>query len=146
MAIRTIFLSAAVLFLIAGMCAPLLELLGVDPLTVLWTARFCGYTFLGLVGAYYFDYRRERSGAPLQFSLAMLFGVTALAALLAWASPGGTPALVAAIIIEGLLVYWRCWVRRTEPFSYLGFAVLALLVLHLGFCLMLAGFWATGLV
>ncbi len=146
MAIRTRFLAAAVFFLVAGLCAPFLELLGVDPQVALWTTWLCGYAFLGLLGAYYFAYRRERSEAPLQFSLAMLFGATALAALLAWASSGGTRALVAAIIIEALVVYWRCWIRRTEPLSYLGLAALAIVVLHLGFCLMLAGFWVTGLV
>jgi hypothetical protein len=146
MALRTRFLAAAVFFLIAGMCAPTLELLGVDPQVALWATRFCGYTFLCLLGAYYFAYRRQRSEAPLQFSLAMLFVVTALGALLAWATPGGNRTLVAAIVIEGLLVYWRCWMRRHEPLSYLGGAVLLLLILHLGFCLMLAGFWATGLV
>jgi hypothetical protein len=75
----------------------------------------------------------------------MLFGATALGALLAWAALGGNRALVAAIGIEGLIIYWRCWVRRTEPFSYLGLAIFALVVLHLGFCLMLAGF-ALGLI
>jgi hypothetical protein len=146
MAIRTRFLAAAIFFLIAGLCAPFLELLGVDAQVAFWAARFCSYTFLGLVVAYYFAYRRERSGAPLQFSLAMLLGATALGALLAWAALGGNRALVAAGVIEGLIIYWRCWVRRSEAFSYVGIAVLMLVILHLGFCLMLAGFWVTGLV
>ena len=59
MAIRTRFLAAAAFFLIAGMCAPMLESLGVHPQVTLWTTRFCGYTFLGLLGAYYFAYRRD---------------------------------------------------------------------------------------
>ncbi|HEY4308331.1 MAG TPA: hypothetical protein VGN12_02665 [Pirellulales bacterium] len=146
MVTRTKFLIAGACFLVAGACSPMLELLGANSQFVLWAVRLCSAAFLSLIVAYFIAYRRERSGGKFQISIRELLGVMALAALLAWAAPGGNRALVAAIIVEGLLIYWRVWMRRNEPFSYPGMAIMVLLLLHFGLCVMMAGFWVARLV
>jgi hypothetical protein len=112
---RRYALLAVVVVVIADVVAMFL-LDGRVPQALQWAVQGA---ILLLLAAYVLLYVREHRSPRLQFGTATIFVLVTLAAMDAWAwrSRAGGPFTM--MLVAGLLLYWRIWIRRTEPVGWL---------------------------
>jgi hypothetical protein len=77
-----------------------------------------------LLTAYLLLYVRERRSPRLQFGTASIFAFVTLAAFDAWAWRLGLGAPFTTMLVAGLLLYWRVWIRRYEPLGWLSVIIM----------------------
>jgi hypothetical protein len=80
-----------------------------------------------LIVAYFVFYVREHPLPRVQFGIVTIMAIVTLAAFDAWAWRTNLGPLVTALIVTGLLLYWRIWLRRYEQLGWLSISLVLLL-------------------
>jgi hypothetical protein len=132
---RRYALLAVVVVVIADVVAMFL-LDGRVPQAIQWAFQAA---VLSLLAAYLLLYVRERRSPRVQFGTATIFVLVTLAAFDAWAWRLGLGDAFTMMLVVGLLLYWRVWIRRNESLGYLS----VLMICGLMFLFLLSSMFVT---